>query len=160
MFYYLNFFSLCVLDLQVLRVVIYTYLLKLGTIQNDQKPAKTSQSQQKRPKTSQNDLPKIVNDLKFKKNWGNLGLSTCFHFSNIKPKCPNLGILGQKVFTLYSYTFQFFWAKMYELSLLNEILHVPYFEGVDFQFDIGFKIFEPKSPNLGILDQKVSTFSS
>ena len=122
MFYYLNFFSLCVLDLQVLRVVIYTYLLKLGTIQNDQKPAKTSQSQQKRPKTSQNDLPKIANDPKFKKNWGNLGLSTCFHFSNIKPKCPNLGIL----------------AKKYLLSILKEISCVPCFECVDFKFVICF----------------------
>ena len=48
-----------------------------------------------------------------------------------------------------------YWAKKY---YINKIFHVPYFEGVGFKPDICFKNVEPKSPNLGILGQKMSTF--
>ena len=70
---------------------IYTsdpYLLKPGTSQNEPKPAKT---------TPQN-CETTRNDPKFE-NWGNLKFSTSFRFSNLEPKYPNLGILGQKVLT-------------------------------------------------------------
>ena len=76
------------------------YLLKLGTSQNDPKPAKTSRNQPKRPENKQSNPNKIVKQPettgKFK-NLGNLQFSTSFRFSNFEPKCPNLGILGQEI---------------------------------------------------------------
>ena len=34
-----------------------------------------------------------------------------------------------------------FWAKKYQLSNLNEILHVSYVEGADFKSEFGFQKF-------------------
>ena len=42
--------------------------------------------------------------------------------------------------------------------ILNEILSQPNFEGADFKSDFSFRIFNAKSSNMGILDQKVLTF--
>ena len=58
---------------------------------------KRTRNQPKRTKTSQNN-PKVQNDPKFQ-TWGILEFSKGFPFSNFKPKCPNLGIFGQKVLT-------------------------------------------------------------
>ena len=65
-----------------------TYLLKLGTGQNDPKPAKTSQND---PKKLRNDL-KRAKISKLKK----LEFFTSFRFSNFEPKGLNLCVLGQE----------------------------------------------------------------
>ena len=49
-------------------------------------------------------LTKTWNELKLRndrkcQNWGNLGNSADFRFSNFESKCTKLGILGQKVLT-------------------------------------------------------------
>ena len=46
-------------------------------------------------------------------------------FKNFEPKYPN----------------SVFWVKKYQLSNINEISHLPYFECGNFKSDIGFRKF-------------------
>ena len=66
-------------------------LIKLGASQNNLKPAQITK---KNCETTWNDPEFQI--------WRNMEFSNTFHFSSFNPKCPNLGVLGQKVLTFLS----------------------------------------------------------
>ena len=51
-----------------------------------------------------------------------------------------------------------FLAKIYSLYNLNETFHVPYFEGTDFKFEIGFQKFCGEIPKFAHFDPKNINF--
>ena len=51
-----------------------------------------------------------------------------------------------------------FWAKKYQISDLNEILHVPYFKDTDFKCNIDFQKFWVKIPKIGHFGPKSINF--
>ena len=86
------------------KLQIILYLSKSGIAiiltktQDEPKPIEISRNEPKTAKKTLRKYETATNDLKFQ-NWGNLGLSTIFHYLNFEPKCPNLDILGKKVST-------------------------------------------------------------
>ena len=81
-------------DTPAMLISLFLYLLKPGTSQNDPKRPETTQNQP-------NDPQKIAKQLETTHNFetGEIWNFPLVFFSNFWLKCPNLGLLDQKVST-------------------------------------------------------------
>ena len=147
-----------------------SYLLKHGTNRKGPKPPKTSQKEVKRHETSRNKLkrlrynPKRSKITELGKIWNFLLVFLSQVFSP-DHQISAFWVENHKFSSILTkfrlYLFQRCWEKRYELSNLNQILHVLYFVSASFKLpNLKFfcQNFEPKSPDLSNLGQKVLTF--
>ena len=100
-------------------------------------------------------------DITFQKFWAKI--PKIGHFgpesvnSLILTKC-RMNPISKVLISITSLKTYQIWPKTYQLSNLNKILPVPYFEGADFKSDICFRRFRAQIPRFGYFGQKSINF--
>ena len=100
-------------------------------------------------------------DIAFQKFWAKIS-----KFGHFRPESINsltltkcrMNPISKVLISITNFKTYQIWPKTYQLSNLNEILPVPYFEGADFKSDICFRKFRAQIPRLGHFGQKSINF--